>query len=135
MTKKKTEKVVALEQWVEIKIRAGKTVTTLYPSNAELRKIGEAMDPQPQLVYRRLNFESCVPAEYSWTTNDFAQRRRGGSCIQRLSLETWLFAIAEEENDKAGHLHAAEVMPRPKSRGGCECPTCKAAERRLGIED
>jgi hypothetical protein len=130
--KKNKQRIITLEQWVEVAVKCGKTVTTLYPSNAELRKKGEEMDPKPDLVYRRINFRSGVPIEYHWTTRDPVRRSRGGHCIQRMLPERWLKVSAEEELHPDGHIGpCGGIMPRPKERGGCDCPACTAATARL----
>ncbi len=49
---KKRKKIVRMEQWVEVRIRDGQTVTRLYPSNDELIKCGQRMLPPPEFVYR-----------------------------------------------------------------------------------
>ena len=119
------EQIVTLEQWAEIEICEGRTVTTLYPANEEMLKRLEEMDPKPHLVYRRLNFRHGVPPEYYWATNSEAQRATGGHGIQRMRVETWLTTIAGEED---GHLGPClEPLPRPLSRGGCDCTTCREA--------
>lgn len=130
--KKKTRTIVTLEQWVEVRIRNGKTETTLYPSNEELLKRKEKMEPPPNIVYRRLNFVDGVPPEYYWTTNDPGRRKLGGHGIQRMSVETWLETIEAEERRGTGHLGpCSDPLPRPKERGGCECPACTFHQRRL----
>jgi hypothetical protein len=131
--KKNKQRVITLEQWAEIEVDAGRTVTTLYPSNAELWKKGQDMDPPPDLVYRRINFRTGVPLEYQWTTSDPLRRSRGGHCIQRMSLETWLRISVEEEGKWGKHLGpCGGILPRPKERGACDCPQCIAAALRLG---
>jgi hypothetical protein len=122
---KSQEKTVTLEQWVEIEICEGRTVTTLYPPNEEMLKQLKEMDPKPQLVYRRLNFRGSVPPEYHWTTHDEERRANGGHGIQRMLVETWLTTIAGETDGHLGPCFAP--MPRPLSRGGCDCPTCTKA--------
>jgi hypothetical protein len=130
--KKSKQRIVTLEQWVEVESLNGKTVTTLYPSNAEMQKKGRDMDPQPTLVYRRLNFRSGIPVEYHWTTHDPLRRERGGHCIQRMSLATWLKIIVVEERIGVKHVGpCGGILPRPKERGGCDCPQCVAAAERL----
>jgi hypothetical protein len=129
--KKAKQRIVTLEQWVEVDRRDGKTITTLYPSNAELRKKGQDMDPPPTLVYRRLNFRSAIPVEYHWTTKDPLRQERGGHCIQRMTLGTW-FIISRKEEACGPHLGpCGGIVPRPKARGGCDCPQCVAAMERL----
>ncbi|MDQ2773665.1 MAG: hypothetical protein M3Y57_01875 [Acidobacteriota bacterium] len=64
---KKRKKTVRMEQWIEVRIRDGKTVTRLYPPNERLIKDGQKMLPPPEFVYRRLNFPDGVPQEYNWT--------------------------------------------------------------------
>jgi hypothetical protein len=133
--KKNKKRIITLEQWVEVETNCGKTVTKLYPSNAELRKKSLEMDPPPDLVYRRINFGAGVPLEYHWTTKDELRRRQGGHCIQRMALATWLQIIQREELRPGQHLGACGAcMPRPKERGGCDCPVCTAATRRLEAE-
>ena len=62
-TKKKIEKPVVLDQWIEITRQDGKTVTTPYPPNKELERLRQEMDPPAVLVYRRQSrpseFGSC----------------------------------------------------------------------------
>ena len=130
--KKKTRTIVTLEQWVQVRIRDGKTETTLYPPNRTLLERKEKMDPPPNIVYRRLNFVDGVPPEYYWATNDPRRREFGGHGIQRMAVETWLETIAEEERRGTGHLGpCSDPLPRPKERGGCECPACRFHQWRL----
>ncbi len=132
MAAKKTErKIVTLEQWVQITVHEGQTVTTLYPSNEEMVKRGKEMDPPPDMVYRRLNFVNGVPAEYHWATADAARRQNGGHGIQRMTVEAWVEVIAREKESGAGHVGPCDqLLPRPKSRGGCECAVCTRSRAR-----
>jgi hypothetical protein len=140
---KKMRKVAVLDQWIEVEIQDGKTVTKLYPSNAGLIKEGQAMDPPPDLVYRRLNFPHGVPAEYRWAAgaSNLARLERGGMGTQRMTVETWLDVIEREEASGTGHVGPTGVgnLPRPKERGGCDCEVCthnrEAMERRASIGD
>src|SRR3954454_5089590 len=68
--KKNHRKLTILNQWIEIEVENGQTVTKLYPSNEELIEEGKAMLPPPDLVYRRLNLPSGVPREYQWATKN-----------------------------------------------------------------
>ncbi|HEX3682487.1 MAG TPA: hypothetical protein VHU83_08075, partial [Bryobacteraceae bacterium] len=136
---KKMRKVGVLDQWIEVEIQDGRTVTKLYPSNAGLIKEGQAMDPPPDLVYRRLNFPHGVPEEYRWAAGSNAARfERGGMGTQRMTVETWLDVIEREEARGTGHVGPTGVgnLPRPKERGGCDCEVCthnrEAMERRVG---
>jgi len=129
---KKQPKIETLEQWVEVRVRDGKTETTLYPSNEELLKRKAKMDPPPDLVYRRLNFVNGVPEEYHWTTYDPRRRENGGHGIQRMTPERWLETIELEKRMGTGHLGpCGDPMPRPKERGGCECPACRMNQAKL----
>jgi hypothetical protein len=125
-----------VEQWVEVEVHDGVTITTRYPGDEEVlaliakktEQTGRAVD----LVYRRLNFVHGVPPEYGWTTQDPLQRKYGGHCIQRLRLEDWKTQIKEE---CGGHIsECATYMPRPESSGGCECAACQAAVERIALE-
>ncbi|MGH9584760.1 MAG: hypothetical protein ACRD4O_17705, partial [Bryobacteraceae bacterium] len=129
---KRQRKIQILDQWVEITIENGKTVTRLFPSNEELIEEGKAMDPPPEMVYRRLNFVDGVPSEYHWATPSEERRGRGGMATQRMSVDTWLETIKREAAAGTGHIGpCGKLLPRPKERGGCECVVCS----RLAVED
>lgn len=123
---KKMRKLVVLEQWVEIQVENGKTVTRLYPSNEKLIEQGQSMLPPPELVYRRLNFVHGVPEEYLWAMPPDEQTRRyGGGGIQRMTTDRWLEVIEWEQASGTGHIGPCRGnLPRPNERGGCDCPTC-----------
>ncbi len=103
-------------------------MTELTPGNDQLRKKLETMDPEPELVYRRMNFPEGVPPEYEWTGPDENLRRYGGGGVQRMTLETWLRISRLEELKGNGHIGPTGKgnLPRPKEHGGCECPSCRA---------
>ncbi len=122
---KKRKKTPILDQWIEIEIQDGKTVTTLYPPNEQLIKQGQGMLPPPEMVYRRLHFVHGVPAEYNWTTDDPVTRERGGMGTQRMMVDTWLELIEREKASGTGHVGpCGGNLPRPESRGGCDCEVC-----------
>ena len=122
---KKLRKIPVLDQWVEIAVKDGKTVTTLYPSNEKLIREGQIMLPPPEMVYRRLNFVNGVPPEYYWTTRDEETRTYGGMGIQRMTVDTWLDVIEREKVDPESHIGpCGGNLPRPQERGGCDCPVC-----------
>jgi hypothetical protein len=129
LSPKKLKKIKTLEQWVEISVEDGKTVTRLYPSNEQLIKDGQKMWPPPDLIYRRLNFVNGIPEEYRWAVRpgDEARMQRGGCGIQRMEVDTWLHVIEREKLREDGHIGPTGVgnLPRPMERGGCECPMCK----------
>lgn len=135
LNRKKQRKIVRLEQWIEVHVVNGKTVTTLYPSNERLMEKGQAMLPPPEYVYRRICFPNGVPAEYNWTEPNAQTRQYGGLSIQRLTVETWLEAIEKEKiNNPEGHLRSARIVPRPEETGGCDCPACTGAKARIARE-
>ncbi len=123
---KKMRKIVTMEQWAEITVEDGKTVTQVIPSNAQLIEEGKAMLPPPDLVYRRMNFVDGIPPEYHWATQDEERRRLGMCGLQRMTVDTWLDVIEREEAAGTGHLGPTGVgnLPRPKERGGCDCEVC-----------
>lgn len=125
---RKTKKISILDQWHEITVEDGETVTRAYPSNEDLIKRGRKMNPPPTYVYRRLNFVKHIPPEYVWVTNNPDRRRNGGFCVQRMTVETWLAVIEREAANGDGHIGMTGVgnMPRPKERGTCSCPVCTA---------
>jgi len=118
---------VILNQWIEIEVEDGQTITTLYPSNEQLIKEGKAMLPPPDLVYRRLNFSTCVPPEYRWATRNPEAWERGGTGIQRMTVDTWLKVIEQEKALGTGHVGptGAGTLPRPAEHGECECEVCR----------
>jgi len=132
---KKQKKIVRLEQWVEVRIIDGKTVTQLYPSNDKVIQNGQKMWPPPEFVYRRLNFPDGIPEEYLWTVIDPTPEtlKRGGCGIQRMSVDTWLDVIEREKLRDDGHIGPTGVgnLPRPQETGGCNCPTCTHNQRVL----
>ncbi len=124
--KKNQRKIVIMEQWLEITVEDGKTCTWVQPSNEQLIEEGKAMDPPPELVYRRCNFVNGVPPEYHWATKDEERRRIGMCGIQRMTVDTWLVLIEREKANGTGHIGPTGVgnLPRPKERGGCDCEVC-----------
>lgn len=83
---------------------AGKTVTTLHPSNEILKQDLEKKWPAPELVYRRMHFVHGVPHEYGWATSDERIRVAGGMGIQRMTMATWLKLIEKEKGLGTGHI-------------------------------
>jgi len=123
---KKMRKIAVLDQWMEVRIVDGKTITELHPSNEKLIERGQRMLPPPELVYRRLNFPEGVPEEYYWAVSDPVARKYGGMGTQRMTADTWLEVIAREKERGDGHVGPTGVgnLPRPEERGGCDCPVC-----------
>jgi hypothetical protein len=121
---KQAQKTVTLEQWAEVFYTNKKTRTILYPSTEYLREKGAAMNPPYNIVYRRIHFVNCVPPEYYWATNRVDRRRNGGSCIQRMTPETWDRITKEEAKRGDGHLLATPFLARPADRGICRCDVC-----------
>ncbi|MBV9765771.1 MAG: hypothetical protein JOZ48_13075 [Acidobacteriaceae bacterium] len=117
---KKLRKIPILDQFVEITIENGQTLTNLFPSNDQLIEEGQAMDPPPEMVCRRLNFVNGIPPEYYWATQDEERRQHGGGGIQRMSIDTWLDLIDREQADPSGHIGpCGGNLPKPKERKGC----------------
>jgi hypothetical protein len=125
--KKKDHELSTLEQWVEVTVEDGRTVTALYPANKLLAEEADSMSTKPDLVYRRINFVNGVPSEYRWTNPSDSLRRFGGMGIQRMRFETWRRAVRTEQAQGTGHLGPVEGgnLPRPTARGGCDCETCR----------
>jgi hypothetical protein len=124
---KKQRKIAVLEQWAQVTVEDGKTMTRLFPSNEKLIEEGKSMDPPPELVYRRFEFVGSVPPEYHWTCKSRPERfERGGAGVQRMTVDTWLEVIEREAAAATGHIGPTGVgnLPRPKERGGCDCELC-----------
>lgn len=130
----KTRDIRLLEQWVEVWTEDGTTRTVLYPSNEELWKEVEKKHLAPDLVYRRFNFRSGVPAEYLWTMPNKQTLLYGGGGIQRLTVEQWREVVEREGESGSEHIGPTGVgnLPRPNERGGCECPVCTLNQDLLG---
>jgi hypothetical protein len=85
------------------------------------------MEPQPSLVYRRLNFVNGVPDEYMWTNPPLSVKQRGGYFLHRVLIEDWPGILAAE---KATGNKQVFPTPRPQERpeayGPCPCAECQA---------
>jgi len=138
--KPKKEPFGVVEQWLEVTITEGVTRTEYLPPNEELwDEIQEALEkgePEPQMVYRRMNFPNGVPVEYGWTNMHRQEQcettqaggwcarcqveERGGCGIQRMTYETWKQVIEREKETPGQHAGPTGVgnLPTPKERGG-----------------
>ncbi len=129
---KKLRKIPFLDQWVEIKVKDGVTLTELTPSNEKLIQRGQTMFPPPEMVYRRLNFPHGIPEEYDWTTDDPLMKQYGGFGTQRMTVNRWLDVIDAEKLRSDGHIGpCGDPQPRPQQHGGCDCPACQLNYERL----
>lgn len=143
---KKRKKVQVLEQWIEVRIVDGQTVTTLYPSNQAVLERGKRMWPAPDLVYRRFNFPDGVPSEYKWVGLTEERSRLGGSGVQRMTTDSWLELIQKETEETPPGAYQSSIvrshvgptgvgnLPRPKDRGECECRVCERNQAILDLE-
>ena len=128
--KVKREKPLTHEQWIEIRQVDGEFVSTFYPPNDEFERERQERDPQPVLIYRRLNFVHGVPAEYSWTAPPPDVRVLGGLFLQRMLIDDWLNVMEEERNAVPHHaLPCANPQPPPPEFGGCNCDCCLAESK------
>lgn len=126
-SRRKADPPEPLEQWIEIAVEDGKPVTKLFPPNDELLKKVQEMGSPPDSVHRRLHFVNGIPAEYHWTAQSTPELfETGGAGIQRMKYDTWLEVIQREEASGTGHIGPTGVgnLPRPESRGGCDCHVC-----------
>lgn len=125
--KKKVLKPVTLEQWIEVRRKNGEYISMFFPPNRELEKIRQDMDPQPSLVYRRINFVHGVPEDYNWTEPDAMLRQRGGFFLHRFKIEEWPVIMQLEARFGNHHaLPANDPQERPEAFGPCPCERCKA---------
>lgn len=121
--RRKKKKAEILEQWIEVTIEDGQTVTRLYPSNEKLLKYAQRLDPPPQRMVRRLNFPNGIPSEYDWTgVQDENHRRLGGLGLQRMTVKMWLDVIRREA--LSGSPHISPVLNLPSQIRECSCATC-----------
>lgn len=122
---KNRKKYRKLEQWIEVRIVEGKTVTRLYPPNEKLILEGQAKLPPPEVVIRRINFPDGIPSEYEFLgVRDEEHRRNGGMALQRMTVNMWLEAIEKEKQAGTGHL--GPVFNLPDFNEQCECEVCKS---------
>lgn len=130
--KRKNGRPITHDQWIEITVEDGITVSTFYPPNAEFEKLMCEMEPRPDLLYRRLNFIHGVPREYNWVAPTPEFRLYGGLFLQRILPSDWPY-ISFMENLKPGHhaISAPNPQPRPAAWGPCPCPQC-TEERETG---
>ena len=123
--KKKKERPLTHDQWIEITCKDGKTVTTFYPPNDEFERLRLEMDPPPALIYRRLNFVHGVPWEYGWTNPPEQVAIWGGCLLQRMKVEEWPKVMQRERaigNRLA--LPCDNPQERPPELGPCPCDRC-----------
>ncbi len=122
--KSQTGRPIQLEQWIEVRVEDGKTVSTFYPPNEEIVQSLAKMNPKPDLIYRRLNFVDGVPDEYRWAKTPATFQMYGGMFVQRILPEEWPRLRAEELVGKGHAKKALYPQPRPESWGPCPCPEC-----------
>jgi hypothetical protein len=127
--KSATKSVPKLEQWIEVTVENGITVTRLFPPNDVLQKEATAASQTPLFVNRRFFFPGGVPEEYFWAVQDEEKRQSGGAGVQRMYYETWLRAAAEEKRSGAKHVGPVDTLPRLTAEGECDCAACLVARQ------
>lgn len=130
--RKPKDKPVIHDQWIEIRTKNGRAVTTFYPPNEKFEKERLELDPPATLVYRRFNFVGPVPGEYMWTNPDLEVQMRGGLFLQRMQVADWLNVLAHERRN--GHLIATQCenpVRRPEAFGPCPCRDCTLEREQL----
>ena len=95
-----------LTQWVRVSQDGEDTVTTLTPSNEELLKEAEAMDPKPVRVYRKMYIDPWLATEYEWVPRDLPGESRHR--MQVMTFEEWLKALEREKYIQGGHIGPVE---------------------------
>ena len=123
--KKKAKPPVTHQQWVEVRVVNGETVSTFYPTNEEFEKERLELDPPATLIYRRLNFVNGVPKEYAWTQPPPQVAQYGGHFLHRMKVEDWQHVL-ETERAQGNHRVVPSQNPqtRPESLGPCPCAAC-----------
>ena len=133
----KFKKRIRLEQWVEVTIVDGKTVTLQVPTNIEMIRKGQTMWPPPDHVYRRIFFPQGVPMDYRWLkVDDPAQYDMGIWFIQRVTIDDWLLMIEREEKTGTGHIGRPirdNLLAEPGARV-CYCPSCRIVRRKQELK-
>jgi hypothetical protein len=115
-----------LDQWVDVEIENGRTVTKLEPATEQLFEDRQMMQPPPEQVRRRFDFRQGIPEEYGWALKSEEQRVRRSWGVQQIRIETWLKAVEREKAAGTGHLSdTGEDLPDPKRRSWCWCPVCE----------
>ena len=133
-TKNRNRRIIRHEQWIEIVRVEGRTLTMRYPSNAEFERLRLAMDPPPELIYRRLYFVHGVPAEYCWVGPTPEMQLHGGLALERITLEEWPSILTVEVDAVDGVvIPARNPVGRPEDLGPCPCVRC-TEERDRGNE-
>jgi hypothetical protein len=123
--KRLKKKLVIHEQWIEVLKQGEEQTSTFYPPNDEFTRMLEDMDPQPDLIYRRMNFICGVPKQYMWTEPSKNARLNGGHALHRMKAEEWPHVMEEERlNGNKFVVPAPEQQPRPEQFGPCPCARC-----------
>lgn len=114
-----------LDQWVDVTVEDGRTVTKLEPSNEQLFEDRGTMKPPPEEVRRRFTFHDGLPEEYGWAFRGDELRATRKWGVQQMRIETWLAAVEREKAAGTGHLSdTGEDLPDPKRRTWCWCTVC-----------
>lgn len=93
-------KTPTVDQWVQVRVEEGKTVSKVTPSNERVAQEAREMIPPAEDVVRRYLFRGRVPEAYYWTTEEEQIRAHGGAVVFRMSLEEWR-GLVEREKEEA----------------------------------
>ena len=100
----------ALTQYVWVDEVDGNVVTTLKPTNEELRAQLAVREPKAERIFRRLTFwMGDVPPEYAWVQEQLPARSNARQ--QVMVPEEWLWAVEREKGDPSGHVGPVEADP------------------------
>jgi hypothetical protein len=95
-----------LRQSVEVRVKDGKTKTTVHPSNEELIERSKIKNPPAELIYRTMHFCDGFPPEYEWVRN--LGTWTSNAREQVLTPAQWLAAIDREQRNGTGHIGPVE---------------------------
>jgi hypothetical protein len=84
-----------LFQTVVVKIVDGKTVTAMYPTNAEEMRVAEKAGEAKRAI-RQFEFPDGVPEEYHWVFPDGNRRKAGAAREVEMSATHWKELAAKE---------------------------------------
>ena len=103
-TEQSLREELRVQQWVEIEVKDGRTITTCSPSNEQVMKDVAKRSERPLFLTRTLNFPRGIPPEYDWACHTDMQQTFPCIARQTVLYSQWLDVIEREKSTPGGHL-------------------------------
>ena len=103
-TEQSLREELRVQQWVEIEVKDGRTITTCSPSNEQVMKDAAKRSERPLFLTRTLNFQRGIPPQYDWACHTDMQQTFPCIARQTVLYSQWLDVIEREKSTPGGHL-------------------------------